>query len=111
MIELIALFIVLGTFHETAKRRGVKSWPFIVAGFLGWLLVGMLGAALVGVGPHMLLAWGWIGLTYGSIFVIGGEGRMMKESWQCPECRFYNSPSTLVCPCGYRPAQAQEPSE
>ena len=111
MIEIIALVIVLGAFRETAKRRGVKGWPFMVVGLLGWLLGEMLGAAVVGVGPNLLLAWGWIGLTYGSIFIIGGGGRTMKESWQCPECRCYNSPSTIVCLCGYKPAAVAELAE
>jgi hypothetical protein len=104
MIEIIALLIVFGAFHETAKRRGVKGWPFVVVGLVGWLLLSILAPVIVGAGPDILLAWGWIGLAYVSIFLIGGGGRRMRESWQCPECRFYNSPATLVCPCGYNPA-------
>lgn len=103
MFEIIALLIVFGTFHETAKRRGVKGWPFIVVGLVGWLLLRTLAPLVVEAGPDILLAYGWLGVTYVSIFLIGGGGRRMKDSWQCPECRFYNTPATLVCLCGYRP--------
>jgi len=108
MIEFIFLLSAFGTFHETAKRRGVKGWPFIAVGFSGWLLLSILSPLVVGAGPHIFLAWGWIGLTYVSIFLIGGGGRRMKASWQCPECRCYNSASTLVCLCGYNPAGVEK---
>jgi hypothetical protein len=103
MAEIIVLLIVFGAFLETAKRRGVTGWPFIIVGVLGWLVINIVGAAAVTAGPRILLAWVWIGMTYVSIFLIGGGGRRMKESWQCPECRFWNSPATLVCLCGYDP--------
>jgi len=103
MIEIIALLIVLGAFHETAKRRSVKGWPFIAVAVVGWLLLRTLAPLIVPPGPDVLLAWGWVGLTYVFIFLIGGGGRRMNDSWQCPECRFYNTPATLVCLCGYKP--------
>lgn len=111
MIEVIALLVVLGAFRETAKRRGVRGWPFIIVGLVGWLLFSTVALSMVEGGPEVHLAWGWValswgwvGLTYISIFFIGGGGRRMKESWQCPECHFWNSPTTLVCLCGYEPA-------
>lgn len=108
MIEIIILLVVLGGFRETAKRRGTVAWPFIVAGAVGWLLGSTIGPVVVGPGPHFLLSWGWVGLTYVSIFVIGGGGRRMKDAWQCPDCRAFNPPSTLVCLCGFDPARPIE---
>jgi hypothetical protein len=85
---------------STMTQRMLKPLGFRSLG----VTVRYAAPVIVGAGPHILLAWGWIGLAYVSIFLIGGGGRRMKESWQCPECRFYNSPATLVCPCGYNPA-------
>jgi hypothetical protein len=28
--------------------------------------------------------------------------RKTRNNWQCPECRFFNEPTTEVCPCGHR---------
>lgn len=103
MIEILFLIAALAGFSETAKRRGAPGWPFILVGAVGFFLVGGVGAAIVGAGPHMFFSWGWVALTYGSIFVIAGGGRRMRTTWQCPECRLYNPPTTIVCPCGYEP--------
>lgn len=103
MIEILILIAVLAGFSETAKRRGVAGWPYMVVGGVGWLFGRLLGATLAGPGPALLISWAWVGLTYASIFVIGGGGRRMESSWQCPECQFFNPPSTIVCPCGYEP--------
>ncbi|MCG8455978.1 MAG: zinc finger Ran-binding domain-containing protein [Holophagales bacterium] len=104
MIEIIFLVAALAAFHETARRRGVAAWPFIAIAVIGFLVFGNLAAAFLGAGPHFFVSWGWLGLTYLSIYIIGGGGRMLKDTWQCPECRLFNSPSTIVCPCGYEPS-------
>lgn len=107
MIEILFLIASLAAFRETARRRGTKAWPFIVVGAVGWWLTGIITYLLFGPGPHVITPWGWVALTYASIFLIGGGGRRMKETWQCPECRGFNSPTTLVCLCGYEPARGQ----
>ena len=103
MVEIIFLVVVLAAFRETASRRGVTGWPFILVAVVGYLLVGTVAAAIFGKGPHFFCSWGWVGLTYLSIYIIGGGGRKLKDTWRCPECRLFNSPSTIVCPCGYKP--------
>lgn len=103
MIEILFLIGALAAFSETAKRRGTTGWPFILVGAIGWFFAGSIAAALAGPGPSMFFSWGWVGLTYASIFLIGGGGRRMKDTWRCPDCRLYNPPSTIVCPCGYEP--------
>jgi hypothetical protein len=108
MIELVFLVGALLAFRETAKRRGTKAWPFMLVAAVGWFVMGNIAAFLFGFGPHMFFSWGFVGLAYGSIFLIGGGGRRMKDTWQCPDCRLYNPPSTIVCPCGYDPSAAAE---
>jgi hypothetical protein len=102
MIELIVLIAVCGGIVAVARRRGARGWPFVVAALAGWLVVSVVGVALVGSGPDILLRWGWLGLCYLAVFVLTGGGRRLESSWQCPECQFFNEPTTLVCPCGYR---------
>lgn len=109
MLEIFLLIMTIGAYRETAKRRGTKGWPFMVVGVLGWLILGNLGVLLFGPGLHWFLSWGWVGLTYLAIFLIGGGGRRRKDTWQCPDCRSYNPPSTLVCLCGHDPAKVDEP--
>jgi len=111
MIEILFLIAALAAFRETAVRRGVVGWPFVVIAAVGWFFAGVFSSLIVGPGPSMFFSWGWVGLTYASIFLIGGGGRRMKDTWQCPDCRLYNPPSTIVCPCGYIPAAEGETSE
>lgn len=112
ILEILFLIGCLAAFRETAKRRRTKAWPFILVGALGWLLSRTIICPLIGVGPGILVSWAWVAVSYASIFLIGGGGRRMKESWRCPECRGFNPPTTLVCLCGYDPQQAAvEPGE
>jgi hypothetical protein len=102
MIEIFALVIVAGAIRETARRRGARPWPFVVAAVLAHILSGVLGLLLLGRGPDIMVRWAAVGLVYASTFLLTGQGRRLKSSWQCPECQFFNPPTTLVCPCGYR---------
>lgn len=110
MIELFALIFALAGIHETARRRGVPGWPFVVVGAVGWLLAGVLAAAAFGKGLHFFFSWGWVALTYFSTFIIGGGGHQLSSTWQCPDCRAFNTPSTLVCLCGHDPAKQGQPA-
>ncbi len=103
MIELIFLIVSLSAFQETARRRGTKGWPFIIVALVGYFIFGSLAARVLGVGPHFFVSWGWVGLSYLSIYIVGGRGRTFRDTWNCPECRLFNSPSTIVCPCGFEP--------
>lgn len=107
MLEIIALVITFGAYQEAAQRRGVKGWPFIIVGLVGYIFFSRLGAELMEPGAAPFFGFGFLALLYGSIYIIGGGGRSMPDTWQCPDCRAYNPPSTIVCPCGYDPAGLQ----
>lgn len=107
MIELVFLFLCGAGFLDTARRRGVRGWPFVVIGAVGWLVIGTVAQILVGTGAHLVFSWGWVGLTYLSIFLVGGGGRRMADIWQCLDCQMYNPPTTIVCPCGFDPSRAR----
>jgi len=106
VLELLMAVIAVGVIRETARRRGGKAWPFLTAAALGYFVVGIAVHRAVGQGPAGLAAWAWVALCYFSIFILVGKGRRMRESWQCPDCRGHHPPTTLVCPCGYKPPLA-----
>jgi peptidoglycan/LPS O-acetylase OafA/YrhL len=109
VFELFLGLILVGAIRETARRRGGPAWPFLLAAALGYWFVGAVAHVFLGSGPDGLAAWGWVALCYFSIFVFVGGGRRMKEPWQCPECLGRHPPTTLVCPCGYRPPLQEPP--
>ena len=107
MIELLFLIGAMGAINEIAKKRGASGWPYVVAGVLGWFFAGTISAAALGPGPNIFFAWGWVGLCYAAVFLLTGDGRRLPSSWQCPQCRMFNDPTTLICPCG-QPAEGME---
>jgi hypothetical protein len=102
MIEFLILLACAAGIREVAKRRGSNGWIFALGAVVGFFVFGSLSVALFGPGPNYLVSWGWVGVCYLSVFLLTGKGRRLESSWQCPECRFYNDPTTLLCPCGYR---------
>ena len=108
MIELLLLIGAAGGIRETAKRRASSGWLFVIAAILGFFVLGGIGLALFGEGPHYFFSWGWVGICYWSVFIFTGGGMRHSDSWQCPECRFHHDPTALLCPCGYQHPVAAE---
>lgn len=102
MIELVFLVAACTGIAGVARRRGSRGWPFVAAAAGGAFLVSSIAVTAFGRGPDILIRWAWIGLCYLATFALTGGGRRLAETWQCPECRLFNEPTTLVCPCGYR---------
>lgn len=109
MIELVLLVLALGGIREVARKRGSSGWGFVVVGASSYVFVDFAAVITAGAGPSLLFRWAWIGLCYGSVFVLTQGGRRLRESWQCPECQLFNEPTTLFCPCGYKHPLAVEP--
>lgn len=101
MFEIIILCIAGAALARLAKLRGGRGWPWVVAMVLGYIVVGSVTAFLVGRGPHLIAGGVWIALLFPALILLVGRGRRMRSSWQCPNCQFFNDPTTLVCPCGY----------
>jgi len=102
MIEIFWVVLASSGLAGLARRRGGRAWPWVVLLVVGYLIVTKTAALLIGAGPHLLVGLLWIGLIFGAVLVFVGRGRRQKSTWQCPECQFFNEPTTLVCPCGYR---------
>ena len=60
--------------------------------------------AAQGDGPPNLsvLGLGFVCVPVVGVFLLLGQGKRARSTWQCPECHFFNHPTTLVCPCGQR---------
>ena len=102
MIEIF--IVVLGTvaIADAARRRGGSPWLFGVIAVIGYLVVGTAASQGLGQGANLVGGVLWLGLLYGAVFLLVGKGKTARNTWYCPECRFFNEPSTLVCACGYR---------
>ena len=99
-LELFFLAVTGGAIAQLARRRGGLGWPFVVVAVAGYFVVGAVVGRAAGSGPGLLAAAGWVTLVFLSVFVVVGGVRMASEPWQCPDCQFFNEPSTLVCGCG-----------
>lgn len=102
MIEIIILGIVAASLGALTRRRGGNPWLTVPVLLVGYVVVSAGGAAVLGRGPHFVAALVWIVLCFVAVFVIFGGGKRHSSTWQCPECHFFNEPTTLVCPCGHR---------
>ena len=100
MLALIALLLCAAAIREIARRRGSSGCLFAIASVAGHIVFGTVARIMLGPGPDILVAWGWVGLCYLGVFVLTGGGRRLARPWQCPECQFHTEPTTLVCPCG-----------
>lgn len=99
MIEIVILVLSLGGIANRARQRGSSGTGYLMTAGLGWLFF-FASSAAVGVGPAFALRWFWVAGVYAVLEASGGGNTV--ESWMCPECRMYNEPGTLYCPCGYQ---------
>ena len=99
MIEIILFIMAAGGIGARARQRRID--PKIATGvaIAGWAVFFLAG--LVALGPvSLVLRWLWLGGVYLYIELAHGR-RRASETWQCPDCRMFNDPGTLVCLCGY----------
>lgn len=102
VFEILLLIVVSGALAELTRRRGGSPWVTVPVAVLGYFVVRAGSLALLGSGPDMLAAALWFVLCFGAVFLIFGGGRRARSTWQCPDCQFFNEPTTLVCPCGFK---------
>ncbi len=102
MIEIFLVVLGTAAIADAARRRGGSPWLFGVVAVIGYLIAGSVAAQALGRGANLVGGAVWLGVCYGAVFLLVGKGKAARNTWQCPECRFFNEPSTLVCACGYR---------
>jgi hypothetical protein len=108
MLEIIALIIAITGIANVGRGRGVS--PKLAGGmaFFGWLffrLAGMLLSPSNEVGLFFLLAaWIWIAVVAGYLRFVVGAGRPQPDGkWNCSNCRYLNSASSVVCEACQQP--------
>jgi len=102
MLEIIGLCLAGAGLARFARLRGGRGWPWVVALVAGYLTFTAIAAVLIGTGPTLIVGGAWVGVLFLALPYVLGRGRREQSTWQCPECQFFNDPTTLVCPCGYR---------
>ena len=102
MIEILFLCLAGAALARLAKLRGGRGWPWVVVMVLGYVVLSVATTLVLGSGPGLLAGVVWVGLLFPILFLVVGKGRRLRSSWQCPSCQFFNDPTTLVCPCGYK---------
>jgi hypothetical protein len=102
VLEIFVIVISGALLARLARLRGGKGWPWVIVMVPGYFYSRGVGLVLFGHGPDLLVGLGFIALMFGVVFLVVGRGRRLQDSWQCSVCKFYNEPTTLVCPCGYR---------
>lgn len=105
MIEIVGLLLALGMVRRTAKRRGGRGWLWVVITLIGYFAVTFTATILLGeklAHFYLLFSWAWVGMCLIASYFLTGGTKSAGMSWQCPRCRTFNDPSTLVCDCGQK---------
>jgi len=111
-VSLLKLMLLIGgllAIHETARQRRADSWPFVVFGTIGYFAASSFAIPFLGVGlsSSFGIGFGWLVLTYLSLFLFTDKGKGVA-AWQCPECRLFNPDGTVECLCGARAPELGE---
>ena len=102
MLELFLLVMFAAGLGAFVKKRGGTSWIWVVIFVVVYYSQAILLTMLLGRGASYIAVVVVAGVMFAGIFLLVGGGRRLRESWQCPECQFFNDPTTLRCDCGYR---------
>jgi len=102
MLGIIALIVVLGGIATLARGKGVNPYAAGGAAFSGWCFFAIVLPVFVRAeGARFLLmlsGWAWIALVAGFLrFVLGASKRKPDSKWNCPNCRYLNNASSIVC--------------
>jgi hypothetical protein len=97
---MLFLLVALLCIYDTASQCGRSGWLHVIVAGVGYLVSSLLVRSAIGPGPDLILAWLWVG----AVFVAAERGLVgedrLPERWQCPDCGFFQPPTTPVCPCG-----------
>lgn len=111
MFQIIGLFIAVGGIVALARGRGAKPVVVGTVAVAGWILI-TYGGMFVFPGrdsswPLMLAAWTWVAVVAGYVrFVVGASRPKPDSKWNCPECRYLNNASSVICEACQTPWKA-----
>lgn len=91
-----------GAIGGLAYRRGGQPGSWMALAALGYCLIWSLGWELGGSDVGKFIGFFWLLALFPLVYLKAHGLRRAPGHWQCPDCRCFNVPSTLVCDCGYR---------
>ena len=111
MLEILGLFLAVGGIVALARGRGANPVLMAIIAVAGWVLIEYGGMFFVrgreSAFPLMLGAWAWVALVAGFVrFVVGASRPKPDGRWNCPQCRYLNNSSSVVCEACQTPFQA-----
>jgi len=113
VLEIIGLVIAVTAITALARGRGASPVIAGTVAVLGWVLL-RFGALLFVRGesaPFVLLlaSWAWIAAVAGFVrFVVGGGKPKPDSKWYCPNCRYLNNASSIICKACQQPWQSND---
>lgn len=101
MIELFVLLIALGAIGTFARGKKISPQFAVGSAFAGWLMIEVMGVLTRSSDEgilFMLSAWIWLALVAGYLRFIVGAGLPKPDmQWNCSNCHYLNSASSLFC--------------
>lgn len=110
MLEIIGLFIAVGGIVALSRGRGASPVLMGIVAVAGWVVIEYGGMFFVhgpdSAYPLMIVAWAWIGLVAIYVrFVVGARRPKPDSKWNCPNCRYLNNASSVICEACQQPWQ------
>jgi hypothetical protein len=112
ILEIIGLIIAVGAIITLARGRGASPLIAGTVAVAGWAALEIGAALFIPLSDDsrvwlMVAAWGWIGAVALFVrFVVGASRSKPDSKWNCSNCRYLNSSSSVICEACGQPWQS-----
>ena len=107
ILEILGLLIAVGGIVTLARGRGASPMVAGTVAVAGWATIEIGGSLFIPPSDNVLVwlmvaAWAWIGAVALFVrFVVGASRSKPDSKWNCSNCRYLNSSSSVICEaCG-----------
>lgn len=98
----LLVFSMSGAVAGLAYRRGGRPGAWMALAVVGYCVLWYLGWEAGRLDLGEFVGFCWLLALNPLAYLMSAGFRRAPGHWQCPDCRCFNVPSTLVCDCGYR---------